>query len=98
MTLEGWTISKHMCAGLIPGVNIKTRPRVFFIFMSEAINDAVFKITSSLASSPNADTVKMHDRLYDIAIPPLSAGSGSDAETKRLFALYDKIKAKAQKK
>lgn len=91
MTLEGWTIIKHMCAGLIPGVNIMTRPRVITLFIDEAINEASIKVKSAVMSSPYVNAKKMYGELFDMVIPPLSQEKRLEQEAKSMFALFDSM-------
>lgn len=87
-----------MCAGLIPGVNIRTRPRVFFMFVMEAINESSLRVDLALLSSPNVDTKKMHDIAFDRAIPPLSTQVSLEKDIKKMNAIYENIKLRNKKK
>lgn len=91
MTLEGWTISKQMYAGLIPGVNIKTRPRVFLLYTYMALNEEYFKIYAALASGPTADMKSMRDVLKEYAIPPFSPERILKEETEKMKKLLKRI-------
>lgn len=100
MTLEGWAITKYMCAGLIPGVNIKTKPRVFYLFILHEIAEAAFRVNAAIASNPDTDAIKMHEKLFEIALPALSPRRMLEEDAKKLFAKFEamqKMNKKAKK-
>lgn len=95
MTLDGWTIAKQMYAGLIPGVNISTRPRVFTLYVTMSLNEGYFNVYSALASSPGADTKGMYDVLVEYAIPPFSPEQKQKEETEKMISFLKKITTSA---
>lgn len=91
MTLEGWTLSKYMCAGLIPDVNIKSRPRVFFIFAMMMIDKQVCDLHKAVISSPEISAKNSFQAIMDMLIPPLSSEKRLKEQAEKMFKLLDKI-------
>ena len=87
-----------MCAGLIPGVNIKTRPRALMLFSIMTINETLFSVYAAIASNQQIDAIAVRDKLMDYAIPPLSPTAKKDEETKKMLAVLNKIAPGAQEK
>jgi hypothetical protein len=94
MTLEGWTIAKQMSAGLIPGVNIFSRPRVFRIYTMMSVQEAQAAAFAAIAAHNNMDPSKAMEAFLDKAVPPLSPERKREQET---GAAIDLLKRMAPK-
>ena len=86
-----------MCAGLIPDVNIKSRPRVFFIFAIMMIDGTLTALQLAALAHRNVNAAETYGKLHDAMIPPLSSEVRLAAQAENMFRAFDKM-AKAARK
>lgn len=87
-----------MCAGLIPGVNIRTRPRVLFMFIQSAVDESMFRVGLAMLASPYIKIEKHIKMAYDHAVPPLSSQASLEKDIAKMNAIYENIKLHNKKK
>ncbi len=86
-----------MIAGLIPGVDIFSRPRIFDIYVEMSVNEAMADMHAATAANPKMDIEKVMEAAIDAKIPPLSPIRKRERETQRQIALLRKLMPKKDK-